>query len=125
MNTLQLGKVIGAMILTVLWILCFLFIKSTLVIDFGAGLLLNFKFTVILIVLLIIIFYHIYYPSSTETTKLSLTTVLTMIWLALIIFYPYKDPNNDAAGAVGFFTLVGGLGISVLWVRFFSDEIFG
>ena len=49
---------------------------------------------------------------------------MTLCWLGLIIFYNFKDVNNPNTGAVGFFTLIGGLGICVLWVRFFSDEIF-
>ena len=132
MNTVQKGKVIGGIILTVLWICCFLFIKSTLIIDYGGGVTMNFKFTVVLIGLLIIVLYHIYYRSSVETTKLSLTACLTVVWLALILFYPFKPPASytDAqkstwpGGAVAFFTLVGGLAVCVLWVRFFSDEIF-
>ena len=132
MNTVQKGKVIGGIILTVLWICCFLFIKSTLIIDYGGGVTMNFKFTVVLIGLLIIVLYHIYYRSSIETTKLSLTACLTVVWLALILFYPFNPPASytDAqkstwpGGAVAFFTLVGGLAVCVLWVRFFSDEIF-
>jgi hypothetical protein len=123
-NPLQLRKVIGGIILTLLWVLCFLFIKSTLIIDYGGGITMNFKLTVIFIGLLIIVFYHIFYRSNTETTKLSLTAALTMIWLSLILFYPFKDLSNTNAGAVGFFTLIGGLAVCVLWVRFFADEIF-
>jgi hypothetical protein len=132
MNTVTKGKVIGGIILTVLWICCFLFIKSTLIIDYGGGVTMNFKFTVVLIGLLIIVFYHIFYRSSVETTKLSLTACLTVIWLALIIFYPFNPPATytDAqkstwpGGAVAFFTLVGGLAVCLLWIRFFADEIF-
>ncbi len=119
----NLRKVFGGVVLTILWICCFLFIRPTLVIDFGGGLIVNFKFTVVLIGLLIIVFYHILYRASTEATKLSLTTSLSIAWLALIFFYPFNDPANILRGAVGFFTLVGGLAVSVLWVRFFSDEI--
>lgn len=119
----SVGKVLGGVLLTVLWVCCFLFIKPTLVIDFGGGVTTNFRLVVVLTGLLVIILYHIYYPASNEATKLSLTAGLTVVWLSLIIFYPFLDPKNTASGAVGFFTLVGGLGVSVLWVRFFSDEI--
>ncbi len=127
-----LSKVIGSIILTILWILCFMYIKPTLVIDFGAGIVTNFKFTVILLGLIIIILYHIFYRSSSEATKLSLTVWLTLSWLALVFFYPFQPLQGTEAqaaagveydGAVGFFALIGGLGICVLWVRFFSDEI--
>lgn len=124
-NPLQLRKVIGSVILTILWVCTFLFIKSTLIIDWvGDGsVTTNFKLVVVLIGLLVIVGYHIFYPSSAETTKLGLTAALTIVWLSLIIFYPFKDPTNDAGGAVGFFALIGGLAVCMLWVRFFSDEI--
>ncbi len=130
-NKVQFRTVLWGMVLALLWICCFLFIKSTLVIEFGGGINANFKLVVVLIGLLIIVFYHIFNRPNPETTKLSLTTALTMVWLALIIFYPFNPPPNlttDQAavwpgGAIGFFTLIGGLAVCVLWVRFFADEI--
>ena len=130
-NTVRFSTVLGGAILTLLWICCFLFIKSTLVIEFGGGINANFKLVVVLIGLLIIVFYHIFNRPTPETTKLSLTTALTVVWLSLIIFYPFNPPpglTSDQAsvwpgGAIGFFTLIGGLAVCVLWVRFFSDEI--
>ncbi len=123
MTGVQWGKIWGNVILGVLFICCFLFIRPTLIIDYGAGITMSFKLTVVVIGLLVIVFYNIFYRSSALTTKLGLTAILTMCWLALIIFYPFKDPTNSAAGAVGFFALIGGLGVSVLWVHFFSDEL--
>ena len=119
------GKVIGAIILSVLWICCFLFISPTLIIDFGAGITLPFKGTVIFLGLLILFIYHFAYRSNPETTKLSWTVVFSIAWLSLILFYPFKDPNVDEGtrGAVAFFTLVGGLAFCLFWIRFFSDEI--
>lgn len=132
-SPLELRKVIGSVILTILWVFCFLFIKSTLIIDWfdNGSVTTNFKLVVILIGLLVIVLYHIFYRSSTETTKLSLTAAFTVTWLALILFYPFNPPPDasDAVkaswpgGAVGFFALIGGLAVCVLWVRFFSDEI--
>jgi hypothetical protein len=130
--TARYSKVIGSIILTVLWVCIFLFIRPTLVIDFGAGIIVNFKLTLIVIGLFILIFYHILYPSSTEVTKLSLTCAATIAWLAVLFFYPFKPLQGTEAeyaagklydGAVGFFALTGGLGVCVLWIRFFSDEI--
>jgi hypothetical protein len=127
-----LTKIIGTIILTVAWVVCFIYIKPTLVIDWGAGILTNFKFTVILFGLLVIILWHIFYRTSPDATKLSLTVFLTISWLALVFFYPFQPLQGneiEAAagveydGAVGFFALIGGLGICVLWVHFFSDEI--
>ncbi|MBO0794390.1 MAG: hypothetical protein J2P36_26040, partial [Ktedonobacteraceae bacterium] len=95
-SSIQLSKIVGGVILSILWVCTFLFIKSTLVIDWtGTGATTtNFKLVVNLIGLLIIVGYHIYtyVRGNAETTKLSLTSVLTIIWLALIIFYPFKDP---------------------------------
>lgn len=121
MNNNAVSKVIGGIVLTVLWICCFLFIKPTLVIDFGGGVTVNLRLVAILIGLLIIFFYHLLYRSPVEVTKLSWTSAFTVTWLAMILFYPYK--TSLAGGAAGFFTLVAGLAVCVLWVRFFSDEV--
>lgn len=121
MNNRAVGKVIGGIVLTILWILCFLYISPTLVIDFGGGVTIGLKLVAVILGLLIIFFYHQFYRSPVEVTKLSWTCMATITWLSLILFFPFK--TNPAGGAVGFFTLIGGLGVSVLWVRFFADEI--
>ena len=130
--TARYSKIIGDIILTILWVCVFLFIRPTLVIDFGAGIIVNFKLTLIVVGLLILIFYNILYPASTEITKLSMTCSVTIMWLAVILFYHFQPLQGTEVqyaagklydGAVGFFALVGGLGVCVLWVRFFSDEI--
>lgn len=125
-NPLEIRKVVGGVILTLIFVCCFLFIKSSLVIDWaGDGSVTTSLLAVIaLIGVLVLTFYHILYRSTPETTKLSLTAMLTLMWLALIIFYPFQPAQagqND--GAVGFFALIGGLAVCVFWVRFFSDEI--
>ncbi len=130
--TLPFLFIIGSIILTVLWVYCFLVIRPTLVIDFGAGLIVNFKLAVILLGLLVIVLYHTFYRSSAEATKLSLTVALTISWLALTFFYPYlpqqgTDAEYEAGilygGAVGFFDLIGGLAVCVRWIHFFCDEV--
>jgi hypothetical protein len=130
--TARYSKVIGGIILTVLWVCIFLLIRPTLVIDFGAGIILNFRLMLIVIGLLILIFYNILYPASTEITKLSMTCSVTIMWLAVLLFYHFQPlqgteiqyaAGKEYDGAVGFFALVGGLAVCVLWVRFFSDEI--
>jgi len=127
-----LSKILGSTILTVLWVCSFLFIRQTLVIDFGAGLIFNFKFTVILLGLIIIVFYNIFYRSSAEVTKLSFTVALTIAWIAMMFFYHFQPMQGTEAayaagieydGSVGFFAIVGGLLVCLLWIRFFSDEI--
>ena len=130
--TARYSKVIGGIILTILWVCVFLLIRPTLVIDFGAGIIVNFRLTLIVIGLLILIFYNILYPASTEVTKLSMTCSATIMWLSVLLFYHFQPlqgtevqyaAGKEYDGAVGFFALVGGLAICVLWVRFFSDEI--
>jgi hypothetical protein len=130
--TARYTKVIGGIILTILWVCIFLFIRPTLVIDFGAGIIVNFKLTLIVLGLLILIFYNILYPASTEITKLSMTCSVTIIWLAVLLFYHFQPLQGTEVqyaagklydGAIGFFTLVGGLAVCLLWIRFFSDEI--
>jgi hypothetical protein len=120
-NNRAVGKIIGGIVLTILWVLCFLYISPTLVIDFGGGVTLNLKLVSVIIGLLIIFFYHQFYPSHVAVTKLSWTCVTTIVWLSLIIFFPFK--TSDAGGAVGFFAMLGGLLVCVLWVHFFADEI--
>jgi len=124
-NPLEIRKVVGCVILTLAWVCTFLFIPSSLVIDWvGDGsVTTNFKLLVVVIGLLVLVAYHIFYASTAETNKLSWTTALTLSWISLIIFYPFKDPTNMASGSVGFFALIGGLLVCVLWVRFFSDEV--
>ncbi len=125
-NPLEIRKVVGGVILTLIYVCCFVFIKPSLVIDWiGDGSVTTSLILVVAVIgILVLAFYHILYQSSGETTKLSLTASLTLIWLALVIFYPFQPAQagqND--GAVGFFALIGGLAVCVLWVRFFSDEI--
>lgn len=126
-NPIEIRKVVIGVILSTLWICSFLFIKDSLIIDWtGDGSSTTGLKTVVIIVgLLVLFFYNQFYPSSPETTKLNWTVTLTLGWLALIVFYPFKDVNvaEGTRGAVGFFTLIGGLAVCVLWVRFFSDEI--
>ncbi len=124
-NPLEVRKVIWGVVLTILWMCVFLFVKDSLAIDWAGDYknLTYIKPLLEMLGLLVIVFYHIFYKSSSETNKLSWTAVLTICWLSLIIYYPFKDPGNTNAGAVGFFALIGGLAVVVLWVRFFADEI--
>ena len=124
-NPLEIRKVIWGIVIAILWMCIFIFIKDSIVIDWAgdASNLTPLKLVLGVIGLLVVVFYHILIDASPETKKLSLTATLTIIWLSLIIFYPFKDPSNTAGGAIGFFTLIGGLGIVVLWVHFFSDEM--
>jgi hypothetical protein len=130
-NAIEIRKVLGGIVLAILIDCIFLFIKPTLAIDWGFGLpLTSLQFTIFIVGILIVVLYHIYYRSSATTTKLSLTTMLTVIWLSLIVFFPFNPPATASdtiksswdGSAMGFFVLIAGLGLSVLWVHFFSDE---
>ena len=126
-SPIEVRKVIGGVVLTILYVCLFLFIKPTLVIDWaGDGSNLTPLLPLLAFIgLLVIFFYNLFYKASAESTKLSWTASLTIVWLSLIIFYPFKAPTTDTgqSGAIAFFTLIGGLAVVVLWVRFFSDEI--
>jgi len=125
-NPLEIRKVIISVILTMLWICIFLFFPDSLVIQWSDTSITNLtalKPIVELIGFLVIFFYNLLNGGHPETQKLSWTAVLTIVWLALILFYPFKDPGNTNGGAMGFLALLAGLAVCVLWVRFFSDEI--
>lgn len=121
MNNRALTKVLGGIVLTILWIVAILYTSPTQALTLGLGATISAKLVVIILGLLILLFYHLLYRSSSEATKLSWTSVLTLVWLSLIIFYPFK--TNTDGGAVAFFTLLGGLLVCVLWVHFLADEI--
>lgn len=127
MNTspIDIRKVIIGVVLAIIWMCLFIFIKDSIVIDWsGDGSnLTSLKLVLGLLGFLVVVFYNILMVANAETKKLTGTAVLTIIWLSLILFYPFKDPNNTNSGAVAFFAMLGGLTIVVLWVRFFSDEL--
>src|SRR5207247_9984994 len=130
--TARYSKVIGNIILTILWVCVFLFIRPTLVIDFGAGIIVNFKLTLIVLGLLILVFYNILYPASTEVTKLGMTCAVTIIWLSVLIFYHFQPLQGTEVqyaagkiydGEIGFFVLEWCIGIFVFLYRYFSGAI--
>ncbi|GHO86848.1 hypothetical protein [Dictyobacter formicarum] len=124
-NPLEIRKVVVGVVLAILWMCLFIFLKDSLVIDWsGDGSnLTSLKLVLGVIGLVIVACYHLFLNARPETKKLSATATLTIVWLSLILFYPFKDPNNTNGGAVGFFALIGGLAVVVLWVRFFSDDL--
>ena len=125
-NPLEIRKVIISVILTMLWICLFLFFNDNLVIQWSDTSITNLtplKPIVEFIGFLVILFYNLFNGAHPETQKLSWTAFLTVTWLALILFYPFRDLTNYNGGAVGFIALLMGLAVCVLWVRFFSDEI--
>jgi hypothetical protein len=116
--------IITAAILTLIYVCTFVFIPPSVSVGSGVSL----KVITTIVGLLVIVFYHIFDRPSPQTTKLSLTVCLTVGWLGLILFFPFNpppgvDPTSYPGGVIGFFALLGGLAICVLWVHFFADEI--
>jgi hypothetical protein len=116
------AKPIGSIILTLIWIAIWMQGPDVLPTPI--------KTIAIIAVFAIWFAFMVFYRrSSVETTKLSITASLTLIWLALVLFFPFRalvaqgGNAEGASGAVAFFCLMGGLGISVLWIRFLADDI--
>lgn len=65
---------------------------------------------------------QLFWKAPTEATKLGIAAAATIVWLSLVFFFPYKT-NAEWGGPVAFFTLMGGMGIVLLWTRFLSDEL--
>ncbi len=79
------------------------------------------RWIVVFAVALIWLGVQLFWRASAEATKLGLTVSATILWISLALFFNYKDPNYG--GAVAFFTLMGGLGVVLLWTRFLADDI--
>lgn len=65
---------------------------------------------------------QLFWPASVESTKLSMSVSATILWLSLSIFYNFRG-DAQWGGPVAFFTLMGGLGVILVWTRFLADEI--
>jgi hypothetical protein len=70
---------------------------------------------------LIWFFVQLFWKAPIESTKLGLAASATIFWLALTLFFNYADPTYG--GPVAFFSLMGSLGVILLWTRFIADEI--
>ena len=64
---------------------------------------------------------QLFWRATAATTKLGMAASATILWLSLALFFNYSDVNFG--GAVAFFTLMGGLGIVLMWTHFMADEI--
>ena len=91
-SPIEIRKVIIGIALTMLWVCVFLFFNPNLAIQWTQSTtnLTYLKPFVILLFLLVIVFYHLFNRAHPETNKLSWTSVLTICWLALILFYPFR-----------------------------------
>jgi hypothetical protein len=80
---------------------------------------------VILALALIWLGVQLFWKAPVAATKLGLAASATICWLSVCLLYGFKDLSLDEGqrGAVAFFTLMGGLGITLIWIHFLSDEI--
>lgn len=86
------------------------------------------RWGIILAIAVVWLLVQIFWKARTEATKLGMAASATIVWLALSFFFNYNPPEGnfdlqEYGGAVAFFTLMGGLGIVLLWTRFLSDEL--
>jgi hypothetical protein len=65
---------------------------------------------------------QLFWPATSETTKLGLSVSATILWLSLALFFNFRG-SAEFGGAVAFFTLMGGLGVVLLWTRFLADDV--
>ena len=83
------------------------------------------RWGVILTIALVWFGVQLFWKASPEATKLGLAASATICWLSITLLYGFKDPALDEGqrGAVAFFTLMGGLGVTLIWMRFLGDEV--
>jgi hypothetical protein len=81
----------------------------------------SIRYGVILALALIWLGIQLFWKATTTATKLGLALSATIIWLAIALFFNFHNP--EYGGPVAFFTLMGGLGIVLIWTHFLSDEI--
>ena len=65
---------------------------------------------------------QLFWPATSETTKLGLSVSATILWLSLALFFNFRG-SAEFGGPVAFFTLMGGLGVVLLWTRFLADDV--
>ncbi len=122
------GKPVASVLVTLLWIIGFVAIPSVSwhIPDDpkNYALALNPKWIWIVLFAVIWLMFQLFWNSSKETSRLSMAVSYTLLWLALVFFFPFKDPAIESqAGSAAFFALAGGLGVVLVWTRFLSDEV--
>jgi hypothetical protein len=85
----------------------------------------SIRWGIILALALIWFGVQLFWKTSTAATKLGLAASATICWLSVTLLYGFKDLNLDEGqrGAVAFFALMGGLGVTLVWIHFLSDEV--
>jgi cell division protein FtsW (lipid II flippase) len=122
------GKPVASVLVTLLWIIGFVAIPS---VSWhipndpkNYALALNPKWIWIVLFAVIWLMFQLFWNSTKETSRLSMAVSYTLLWLALVFFFPFKDPSIESqAGTAAFFALAGGLGVVLVWTRFLADEV--
>jgi hypothetical protein len=81
----------------------------------------SIRFGIILAIALIWLGVQLFWKAPSEATKLGMAASATIVWLALVFFFNFEV--EGFGGAMAFFVLMGGLGVTLLWTRFLADEI--
>ncbi len=113
-------------ILAFIWLSAFVFINTE-----SSGFLQNtfsldatsasaVKWGTILVLGVVWLLAQVFIPATAESSRLSLAISGSILWLGLLFFYRFSDPNYG--GTVAFFALVGGLAVVLIWSRYLSDE---
>lgn len=81
----------------------------------------SIRYGVIIALALLWLGVQLFWQAPAEATKLGMAASATIIWLALVFFFNFTV--EGFGGAMAFFALMGGLGVTLLWTRFLADEI--
>ena len=68
---------------------------------------------------------QLFWRSTADATKLGMVASASIFWLSIALLFGFTNASVDEGvrGAMAFFTLMGGLGITLAWTRFLADEI--
>ncbi len=87
----------------------------------------SIRYGVIIAIALLWLGIQLFWKAPSAISKLGMASSFTILWLALVFFFNFHSENPNVTvgfgGAVAFFTLMGGLGVTLLWAHFLSDEI--
>jgi len=81
------------------------------------------RFGIIMALALIWLGVQLFWKAPSEATKLGMAASATIVWLALVFFFNFTEETVGFGGAMAFFVLMGGLGVTLMWTRFLADEI--
>jgi hypothetical protein len=125
MSSIQPAKPLASAIVTLLWLSSFVFIDTTqqpfLGLFYMSAPEANaWKWAIISVLGLLWLLLQIFMQAPGNASRFSLSISGTILWLGLLLFYRFQDPAYG--GTVAFFALVGGLLVTIVWVRYLADE---